>query len=184
MLFCFSSDPVTRLPKSKREKNVFLVDLNRYEKKAVLADDNGSYITHGRKTKFYSVNENSKKDILIKKLIDKSDKSIFSCPKQTWVCKPEPNLILKTVEVKGLNENSMPRLLIIYFVGPNFIPDFKLKPHGIATKVDRPYIRLCSTTLEEIKTKSIQVGSASMKLNELLKKSNVQGPLSDLPRAI
>lgn len=86
----FSVDPVTRLPKSKRENSVFCVDLKKTRN--VLADDNGSFSQSGNRLKFYSIKTAGKKEITIKKVVDfdTADYSIYECRKVYHRSKSEP----------------------------------------------------------------------------------------------
>lgn len=147
------ANSVTKLPKSTRTRNVFLIDLKKFNIKDVLADDNGSYKKYGNKLKIFSVVKENNLNVIVEKVnkYDCENNSIFSAYKIFYKSKTEAEFFRKTIRIKSLNDDHFDKLVLIYHHSESCNVNFQSKPHGNSTKVFRPFIRTSQSRLDDIK---------------------------------
>ena len=188
-MFAIKNEPVTELPKSVNKESFFLVDLNKFELKDALADDNGAYKQYGDKEKYVEiVGESDSFEIINKgqKFLKaySNNENIYTITKMSYKSLSNNFFVRKTIKITSLvSPKEFNRLVIGYGWVVDTPEDKKminLKVHGNATKTDHPYRRTPLSTLNKIKRKTMEIGSSQLKFNQMIKEESIY--LNNHPR--
>lgn len=188
ILFAFKNESVKSLPKAVNKNSCFCIDLNEFQLKNVLADDNGAYSQYGNKRKYYEIRYSANKIEIEYKGLSLTNKlrnseNIYKADKSFYKCKSNEDFSKKTIRVQSIHDKSkFDKLVVGYMWKPNpKTTEVNVKPHGNATKVERPYLRMPGTILDSIKRISLESGSATVKFNKIFSECKKFSP-SSLPR--
>ena len=79
-------ETVVALPKRMRKESHFYIDLNKFDIKDVLADDNGAYKEFGNKTKYFEFENNTVKFVgIVLQPTYKDNENIYKAEKKIQV---------------------------------------------------------------------------------------------------
>ena len=183
--YALDSELVKSLPKSVHETSIFAVDLNVFNLKDLLADDNGAYQEYGNKRKYYKFTNSF--DIMScksKPLI--VDQNVYLVQKRFYKSKANKSFIKKTYTITRVcNKKDYNKIVIAYFWEHDLEQSLDLKVHGNSKFTNKPYIRSSGTLINEIKKQSSLKGSSERKYNNMHDNIELHStPLSDIPRNV
>jgi hypothetical protein len=150
-----------QLPKSVRQKSIFIVDLKIFRLGDLKADDNGSWDNNGVKTKFYKISNanSSKREIQpcasISQWPLEADGDTYRISRYSFQSRSNSGFIRKIVRMES-SDGQFDKCLLIYYWkdGRDGFEDshepYSMPAHGNAQKSNISYIRSEKSTLDQV----------------------------------